>query len=80
MHDSIESFFLQGTHLGSKCDNGHTVLYNIMTDVTNGDKIVDKMLNQCVTTSQVRPKKTLRFGKETNFRFCKNVSTVLCDA
>ena len=65
---------MQGTHLGSKCDNGHTVLYNIMTDVTNGDKIVDQMLNQCVTTSQVRPKKTPRFRKETNFRFCKNAS------
>merc|ERR1712038_1499616 len=50
-HQEILSY-LQGTHLGSKCDNGHTVLYNIMTDVTNGDKIVDQMLNQCVTTSQ----------------------------
>ena len=67
----LNLFFLQGTHLGSKCDNGHTVLYNIMTDVTNGDKIVDKMLNQCVTTSQVSPKKTLRFRKESNFQFCQ---------
>merc|ERR1712165_475991 len=50
-HQEILSY-LQGTHLGSKCDNGNTVLYNIMTDVTNGDKIVDQMLNQCVTTSQ----------------------------
>ena len=43
-------FFCDWT--GTKCDNGHTVLYNVMHDVTNGDAIVDRMLNDCVTETR----------------------------
>jgi len=41
--------YLKGINLGDKCDNGRTVLANLMHDVTNGDRIVRQKLDECIT-------------------------------